>query len=59
MRAALEQHLAAYRAKPDAARLAIQYGESKSDEKLDPVELAAWSLLCNLLLNLDEAVTRG
>jgi hypothetical protein len=59
VRAALEQHLAAYRAKPESARLAISYGESKADDKLDPVELAAWTLVCNLLLNLDEAITRG
>lgn len=59
VRTALEQHRAAYRAKPDAARQVILYGESKADAKLDPVELAAWTLVCNLLLNLDEAVTRG
>ena len=50
--------IAAYRAKPAEAKLAISYGESKADEKLDASELAAWTLVTNLLLNLDETVTR-
>jgi hypothetical protein len=59
IRSALDKHLTAYRAKPAEAKLAISYGESKADEKLDPSELAAWTLLANLLLNLDEMVTKG
>jgi hypothetical protein len=39
--------------------LALSFGESKVDEKLDPVELAAWTMVANLLLNLDEFVTKG
>ncbi|MES2593843.1 MAG: PSD1 and planctomycete cytochrome C domain-containing protein [Verrucomicrobiota bacterium] len=59
VRATLDQHLAAYRAKPDSAKQAITFGESKPDEKLDPAELAAWTMVTNLLLNLDEMVSRG
>jgi hypothetical protein len=59
IRSTLDKHLTAYRAKPAEAKLAISYGESKADEKLDPSELAAWTLLANLLLNLDEMVTKG
>jgi len=59
IRSALEQHLAAFRARPESARQAITYGESKPDEKLEAAELAAWTMVCNLLLNLDEMVTRG
>lgn len=59
IRSTLDKHLAAYRAKPAEAKLAISYGESKADEKLDPSELAAWTLVTNLLLNLDEMVTKG
>lgn len=53
-----ESHLAAYRAKPEEAKKAISYGESKADEKLNPAELAAWTLVANLVLNLDEVVTK-
>jgi hypothetical protein len=34
-------------------------GEQKRDEKLDPAEHAAWTALCLVLLNLDEAITKG
>jgi hypothetical protein len=37
----------------------IANGESKPDPKLDPVELAAYSLLGNLMLNLDETVMKN
>ncbi len=59
IREALAKHLAAYQAKPEEAQKAVTYGESKPDEKLDPVELAAWTMIANLVLNLDEAVTKG
>jgi Protein of unknown function (DUF1553)/Protein of unknown function (DUF1549)/Planctomycete cytochrome C len=59
IRHALDQHLTAYRAKPEEAKQALHFGESKVDEKLDPTELAAWTLIANLLLNLDEMVTKG
>ncbi len=54
-----EKHLAAYIAKPDEAKKAVSYGESKPDEKLNPAELAAWTMVANLVLNLDEVVTKG
>jgi len=59
IRAALEKHLVAYKARLEEAKQAIHYGESKPDDRLDPAELAAWTLLANLLLNLDEMVTKG
>ncbi len=36
----------------------LAVGESKRDESLDAVEHAAWTGLCLMLLNLDEAVTK-
>lgn len=54
-----EKHLAAYTAKPEEAKKAISYGESKPDEKLNPAELAAWTMVANLVMNLDEVVTKG
>lgn len=33
-------------------------GESKADEKYEPLELATYSAMCHILLNLDETITR-
>jgi hypothetical protein len=43
--------------KPAAGKL-LAVGESKPDVKLDAIELAAWTGVCQLVLNLDEAITR-
>jgi hypothetical protein len=59
VRQSVEKHLAAYAAKPEEAKKAISYGESKADEKLNPAELAAWTMAANLVMNLDEVVTKG
>lgn len=36
----------------------LAVGESKRDESIDAIEHAAWTSLCLMLLNLDEAVTK-
>ena len=54
-----DKQFAAYTAKPEEAKKAISYGESKPDEKLNPAELAAWTMVANLVMNLDEVVTKG
>jgi mono/diheme cytochrome c family protein len=56
--AALTRHRIAFAADPDAARRLIAVGESPADATLDPVDLAAWTVLCGTLLNLDEALTK-
>jgi uncharacterized protein DUF1553 len=58
LRGGLDYQLAEYRMNPAAARKLLTAGESKPDPALDPVELAAYSTVCGLLLNLDETVTR-
>lgn len=50
--------LAEYQANTDAAAKLLAIGESKRDEKLNVSEHAAWTLVANLILNLDEAVTK-
>ena len=55
----LEAQLARYAADPAAAKKLLAVGESPRDEKFQPVELAAWAMLANALLNLDEVVTRN
>jgi hypothetical protein len=47
-----------YQADLPAARQLIATGESKPDAALDPVELAAFTGVASLLLNLDEALCK-
>ena len=47
-----------YKAKPDDAKALLAVGETKSDAALDAVELAAWTMTCNQLLNLDEFLNK-
>ncbi|MFN9721550.1 MAG: PSD1 and planctomycete cytochrome C domain-containing protein [Planctomycetota bacterium] len=54
----LQEDLARFQKHPDAASRYLTVGTSRSPESLDPAELAAWSLTANVLLNLDEVVTR-
>jgi hypothetical protein len=47
-----------YKAKPEDAKKLIAFGESKADPKLDAGELAAWTMLANQLMNLDEVLNK-
>jgi hypothetical protein len=47
-----------YQTNPDAAKMLIAFGESKADAALDPAALAAWTMVANELLNLDEALNK-
>ena len=58
LRDGLADHRERFAANPVAARKLLAVGDSKPDPKLDPVELAAYTLVCNTLLNLDEVVTK-
>ncbi len=51
--------LSKYRADVDAAKKLLAVGESPRNEKLDAAELAAWTIVANTILNLDETVTKG
>src|SRR5690606_24010367 len=53
--AALQQDFSDH---PDEAHEVLAVGESPRDESLDPAEHAAWTLICSILLNLDEALSR-
>jgi hypothetical protein len=44
---------------PEAAKKLINVGESARPENLDASELAAWTAIANILLNLDETITKG
>ncbi len=56
---ALTQHRNRYESDKEAAAQLIGYGESQADAALDPAELAAYTLVANLLFNLDEVVVRN
>ena len=59
LRGLLDAQLAEFRTQPDAAAQFLSPGEFKTRAGLDPIELAAWTSVANLLLNLDETVTKG
>jgi len=58
VRASLDKLLAHYQSNIDEAKKLITVGESKPDEKLDPATLAAWTMLANELMNLDEVLNK-
>ena len=58
-RGALQTHLARFESDTEAAAKLVAYGESKADEAIDISELAAYTLVANLILNLDETVSKN
>jgi hypothetical protein len=58
LRAGFEQHLARYQKDPQAALKLVSFGESPRDERLDVGELAAYTAIAGMILNLDEVVTK-
>jgi hypothetical protein len=55
----LEQQRELYRADPAAARELVATGESKPCGAAPADETAAWTMIANLLLNLDETLNRN
>jgi hypothetical protein len=55
----LEQQLARYRSDLSAATALIGVGESLSDPDVAPDELAAWTQVTSVLMNLSETITRN
>jgi len=51
--------LAEYEANEQAARELVSVGDSAIDDSLDVKHLAAWTMVANLILNLDETITKG
>jgi len=58
LRKALDKQLAIYQADLRAAAEVVTIGSAPKNEKLDPAEHAAFTAVCLMLLNLDEALTR-
>jgi hypothetical protein len=57
--AGLERQLARFRAAPAEAEALLNHGHAPRPAQLDPGELAAHTVTANVLLNLDEVVTRN
>jgi hypothetical protein len=51
--------VAHYAKQPEAAKPLIAIGQVPLDQAINPSELAAWTLMGNVILNLDEAITKG
>jgi hypothetical protein len=58
VRQAYDDLLAHYKATPADATKLLTVGESKRDEALDASEHAAWTMLANQLMNLDEVLNK-
>jgi hypothetical protein len=54
-----DAQLEVYRKDAAKALKLLSIGEARRNEKLDVAELAAWTTVTSVLLNLDETVTRG
>jgi hypothetical protein len=56
---ALAKQRELYKGEPQAAGKAVQAGESTPKKIASAPETAAWTLIANLVLNLDETVNRN
>jgi hypothetical protein len=53
-----ERELSLYRKDETSAEKLLTVGESKPDPRLDKAELAAWTTVASMMLNMDETITR-
>lgn len=56
--ASLEFYRVEFAKQPGEARRLISMGNTEAVEEVDEANLAAWTMLCSTLLNLDETVTK-
>ena len=59
IRSAYRSQLVRFRADESAARKLLQVGQASRFPQLDMAEQAAWTSVTRMLLNLDEAITKG
>ena len=55
----LADQLTRFRNDPGKAKEFLTVGEIPRDETIDPIDHAAWMVIGQLLLNMDETLTRG
>ena len=59
LQSTLENHLSQFQSDPESAQQLIKIGESMASESIETIKLAAWTMIANLILNLDEVLTKG
>jgi hypothetical protein len=55
----LDQHRAHYRSHPEEAKKLLRVGLARGTTNVDASDLAAWTAVARVLLNLDEVLTRN
>ena len=55
----LDAHRAEFASNKDSATALVSIGETPANSKHDPVELASWTMIANLIMNMDEFVTKN
>jgi hypothetical protein len=55
----LAEQMSEFERDPAAAQSLLAVGQFKHNPALDPTELAAWTTLATVILNLDETVTKS
>ena len=58
LRSSLNRYRDRYQTRPEDAESYLTVGERPRDESIDPPELAAFTAVASMLLNLDETITR-
>lgn len=58
LRRARSEYRTEFRQRPESAQQLIRVGDSEVTKDIDPIELAANTVLANVLLNLDEVITK-
>jgi hypothetical protein len=58
LKSALDRYLNKYKNDATGAKALVSVGEAPKEEKLDVAEHAAYAAICNVILNLDETVTK-
>ncbi|HMF78399.1 MAG TPA: DUF1553 domain-containing protein, partial [Bryobacteraceae bacterium] len=59
LRDSLNKMLTAYQRDEAGARSLLAVGASKPDSSIPAAELAAWTAVANIILNMDEVITKG
>jgi hypothetical protein len=58
LKRAVAQQMGVYQSNPQAAKKLLATGDSPVDGQWNPAELAAWTNIATMILNLDEAITK-